>query len=223
MAKSPVYHVQRLDQPLNINAEWDKPAWRDVRPLKIQNPMGDAPLFTPSVQAKMMYDDNNLYVIFLVHDRYVRCVVKDFNGPVYEEPAVEFFFSPDNALPQKYFNLEINAIGTPLMHFNDHNLKEHVELKKEEMEKIHIAHSLPDLVDTEIKEPVSWTIEYKLPLSIVEIYSKIDRPSPGVSWKANFYKIAEKGTNVHFLTWSEVINAIPNFHLPKFFGTIIFQ
>ena len=61
--------------------------------------MGDKPLFTPTVQAKMMYDNENLYVIFHVNDRYVRCLVTEINGPVYEEPAVEFFFSPDPAYP----------------------------------------------------------------------------------------------------------------------------
>ena len=54
--------------------------------------MGTIPEFRPAVKAKMTYDDENLYVIFRVQDRYVRCITKDFNGPVWEDSCVEFFF-----------------------------------------------------------------------------------------------------------------------------------
>jgi hypothetical protein len=222
MKKSPVYEVSRLKKPMKINGIWNKYQWQKIPAVEIDNTMGDKPKFIPGVQAKMMYDNNNLYVIFLVNDRFVRCLVRDFNGPVYEEPCVEFFFSPDTMYPERYFNLEINCGGTPLMHYNDHSRKVRKELSVNDMQMIEIVHSLPNVVDPEITEPVTWTIEYRLPLSILEKYSKITPPGKGISWKANFYKIAEKGSNVHFLTWSVVDNPEPNFHLPQFFGNINF-
>jgi hypothetical protein len=149
--------------------------------------------------------------------------VTDINGPVYEEPAVEFFFSPDPDFPDRYFNLEINCGGTPLMHFNDFSKKERIILDEEDIRKMDIANSLPEIVDPEITDPVKWTLEYRIPLKMLEKYSKIVRPEAGVEWRANFYKIAEKGTNIHFLTWSVVENPVPNFHLPRFFGTIKFN
>ena len=91
------------------------------------------------------------------------------------------------------------------------------------LKQVEIAHSLPAVVDPEITGPVTWTIEYRVPLDMLEKYAKIIHPASGIEWKANFYKIAEKGTNVHFLTWSVVDNPVPNFHLPQFFGTIKFQ
>ncbi len=185
--------------------------------------MGDKPLFTPTVQARMMYDNENLYVIFRVNDRYVRCLVTEICGPVYEEPAVEFFFSPDPAFPDRYFNLEINCGGTPLMNYNDFSTKQRNPLDVEDIRKVEIAHSLPQIVDPEITEPVTWTIEYRIPLEMLARYSKILLPKPGIEWRANFYNIAEKGTNIHFLTWSPVNNPVPNFHLPQFFGTIRFR
>lgn len=217
------YEVLKLDRSMVIDGNWDKPHWNSIKPLDVKNRMGDKPRFTPEVQAKMMYDDSSLYVIFKVNDRYVRSVVTEINGPVYEEPAVEFFFSPDPAFPDRYFNLEINCIGTPLMHYNDFSTKQRNPLDIEDTKKVEIAHSLQEVVDTEITEPVTWTVEYRIPIEILKKYSKIILPKPGAEWKANFYKIAEKGTNVHFLTWSPVGNPTPNFHLPQFFGTIIFR
>jgi hypothetical protein len=223
MKNAALYNVVQAKQPLIIDADWDKHDWKDVKALEITNMMGDKPLFTPSVQAKMMYDDANLYVIFNVNDRYVRCMVTDINGPVYEEPAVEFFFTPDPDYPDRYFNLEINCGGTPLMHFNDYAIKGNRPLDIDDIKQIEIAHSLPRIVDPEITEPVKWTLEYRIPLSMLKKYSKVVQPEPGVEWNANFYKIAEKGTNIHFLTWSVVDNPVPDFHLPHFFGTIKFN
>jgi len=218
-----VYTVSKLSQSMKIDGDWNKPQWQNIKSADINNRMGDKPEFTPTVQAKMMYDNENLYVIFRVNDRNVRCVVTDYNGPVYEEPAVEFFFSPDPELADRYFNLEINCGGTPLMHYNDFSAKTHNPLELEDIYKVEIAHSLPQVVDPEITEPVTWTIEYKIPLAMLEKYSKIIYPKPGISWRANFYKIAEKGTNIHFLTWSVVDNPEPDFHLPRFFGNIKFE
>ena len=109
------------------------------------------------------------------------------------------------------------------MHYNDFSTKQRNPLDLEDIRKVEIAHSLPQVVDPEITEPVTWTIEYRIPLEMLEKYSKILLPKPGIEWRANFYKIAEKGTNIHFLTWSPVNNPVPNFHLPQFFGTIQFR
>jgi hypothetical protein len=217
------YTVTKLGKVLTIDGDWNKPQWQDIKEININNRMGDKPLFTPTVKAKMMYDNENLYLIFLVNDRYVHCQVTEINGPVYEEPAVEFFFSPDPDKPNWYFNLEINCGGTPLMHYNDFSGKTFNPLDPDDIKKIVIAHSLPKVVDPEITQPVTWTIEYKIPLKMVAKYSKIKNPESGIEWRANFYKIKEKGSNIHFLTWSVVDNPIPDFHIPPFFGTIKFE
>lgn len=109
------------------------------------------------------------------------------------------------------------------MHYNDFAAKTHTSLDLEDIKKVEIAHSLPHVVDPEISNPVTWTLEYKIPLAMLEKYSKVIYPKPGIEWRANFYKIAEKDSNIHFLTWSVVDNPVPDFHLPHFFGIIKFN
>jgi hypothetical protein len=82
---------------------------------------------------------------------------------------------------------------------------------------------LPKVVDPEIKDSITWTIEYRIPLSMLEKFSEVTRPKPGVVWKANFYKTASQSSNPHYITWSVVDNPVPNFHLPQFFGTLEFK
>ena len=92
-----------------------------------------------------------------------------------------------------------------------------------DIKMIEIAHSMPRLIDPEITEQVTWTVEYRIPVKMLEKYSRVTYPEPGISWKANFYKIAENSSNPHYLTWSEVQNPTPDFHLPQYFGVINFK
>ncbi len=218
-----VYYVSRLSEPMKIDAVWDKPQWKKAKTAEIVNYMGNIPGFRPSARAKMLYDDDNIYVIFQVNDRYVRCITDKINGPVWQDSAVEFFFAPDSSLPLIYFNLETNCGGTPLMHYNLVPRKESKQLPEEEIKSIEIASSLPKIIDPEIKDPVTWTLEYRIPLTLLEKYSNVTRPKKGVEWKANFYKIAENSSNPHYITWSPIENDKPDFHKPGFFGKLIFR
>lgn len=221
--KKEVYKVSRLHEAMKIDANWDKKQWRQADVVKLQRHMGDLPKFTPIVEAKMMYNDENVFVIFRVQDKFVHSTVTTFNGPVSENSCVEFFFSPDSANPLKYFNLEINAGGTPLIFYVSKPWTTYAELKHEEISKIEIAHSLPSVVDPEMKEPVTWTIECRIPLDVLTKYSNVTKPAPGARWKGNFYKTGSNTSNPNYITWSFVDHPQPNFHLPEFFGTLVFQ
>ena len=41
--------------------------------------------------------------------------------------------------------------------------------------------------------------------------------------RANFYKCGDNLTEPHYLAWNNIKSAKPDFHLPEFFGTLIFQ
>ena len=218
-----VYKVSKLHGTIKIDGNWNKDQWKNVETIKVQRHMGQKPPFIPIVEAKMAYNDQCIYVIFRVQDQFVQSTVTKYNGPVSENSCVEFFFSPDTAIPLNYFNLEINAGGTPLIFFITKPGSGYKQLEDEDIKSIEIAHSLPQVVDPEMKEPVTWTIEYKIPLSMLQKYSAVTKPGKGVRWKGNFYKTGSKTSNPNYMTWSFVDNEKPNFHLPQFFGTLVFQ
>lgn len=218
-----VYHVAKLSGGLPIDADWNKPQWQPVKPVVLSHYMGEVPAFKPYVEAKMMYDTANVYVIFHVKDHYVRSVVQEYNGSVSQDACVEFFFAPDTATPEHYFNLEINAGGTPLLFYVTQPRTSYTKLDSLDIMQIEIAHSLPKVIDPEITEPTDWTIEYRIPLHVLEKFSDVSRPAPGVTWRANFYKTASKSINPHWITWSPVNYPKPNFHLPQYFGKLVFE
>src|SRR5688572_28650170 len=79
-----VYKVVKLDGPMKIDARWDKKEWNNIESIKIEKHMGALPRFQPVVEAKMMYDDKNVFVIFRVKDRFVQSTVQHYNGSVSE-------------------------------------------------------------------------------------------------------------------------------------------
>lgn len=222
-AELPVYDVFALSGTITIDADWDKPAWKRILAVDVKNLMGEKPHFLPRVLAKMMYDKDNLYVIFKVHDRFIRSSVREINGRVWDDSCVEFFFAPDPHLPERYFNLEINCNGVALMHYNTVADVMHGEVDPGYIKKIEIAHSLPGPIDPEIDKETTWTLEYRLPIGFLKNYSAVAEPSPGIMWRGNFFKIADATSNPHYLTWSKVYNDIPQFHIPEFFGILNFK
>ena len=98
-----------------------------------------------------------------------------------------------------------------------------VGIKMEDFANIEIAHSMPEIVDPEITEPTTWTVEYRLPFSILKNYADVVMPASGETWRANFYKCADATSQPHWLTWAPVEFSRPNFHLPEFFGTLSFE
>ena len=219
---SSMYEIQKITQPIILDANWDKEVWKDVPAVTLGLYMGEEPKHRPKTQAKVLYDDEALYVIFRVEDQYVRATAQQHQDSVCIDSCVEFFFTPDKTVEAGYFNLEMNCGGTILLHYNT-KPGQRQELDLADCKKIKVAHTLPKIIDPEITKPTTWCVEYRLPISIMEKYFSVTRPAPGVVWRANFYKCADQTSHPHWLTWNKVDWPAPNFHLPQFFGTVVFQ
>ena len=191
--------------------------------MLIGNYMGKKPDHFPKAEVKIAYDNMAIHLMFRVEDRYVRAIAPEHQDNVWEDSCVEFFFTPDSDLSKGYFNLEMNCGGTMLFHFQPGAGKEKIVIPKSECNKIKRSHSLPPIVDPEIDEPVTWTVEYRLPLALLKKYCEVVTPAPQVQWRANFYKCADNTSHPHWLTWSPVNFPKPNFHLPQSFGTLEFE
>ena len=214
--------IPKLQDSIQIDAEWDKYPWRGIAANNLSHHMGDTPSHFPKVEFKVAYDDEAIYVIWQVHDRYVIAVAEAYQGAVYKDSCVEFFFTPGEDVSVGYLNLEMNCGGTALFNFQTEPQTNRVEIAKEDFDKITVAHSLPKIVKPEIQDSLTWTVEYRIPFSIIEKNAPTIRPEPGVKWRANFYKCADNSSHPHWLTWSPVDYSRPNFHLPKDFGILEF-
>jgi hypothetical protein len=151
-------------------------------------------------------------------------VATEYFGNVWQDSCVEFFFTPQEEVTDGYFNLETNCIGTILMFHQQAIDKGRRYLEIDDLDTIKLATSLPQgqPIDPEIDQPLAWTLEYALPWRMLENYAPIAAPAPGVTWRANFYKCADKTSRPHWLTWSKIPLERPNFHQPQYFGYLEF-
>lgn len=239
--KQNTYRVRRMQDNPTIDADWNKPAWKSVAPVTLEYYMGQEPAHQPKVQARAAYDDRYLYVIWKVADNYVLARRTRHMQDVWRDSCVELFFTPGGDPQDRgYFNLETNATG--IKWFAAHVPGPKVEkgqteqggqqeakgrkaeqFTAEDFASIVTAASLKSPIDPEIAMPTTWTLEYKIPLDLLEKHAKVDRPKPGVTWRANFYKCADDSSHPHWLTWSPVHHATPSFHLPEYFGVLAFE
>ena len=218
-----VYKVEKANSDFNFSNGWQQGQWSKIEALKLTNYMGEKPEHFPQAQAKVLYDDKNIYVFFKVDDQYVRSVAKAHHGNVWEDSCVEFFFTPSEDVSQGYFNVEANCGGLILMRHQIVEGKDTQEVAVSDINKMTIEHSMPKIVDPEITEPAVWTLKYALPFEVIEKYTSLVKPDTGVKWKANFFKCADYSSHPHWLTWSVVERPQPQFHLPEYFGTLQFD
>lgn len=217
------YKIAESNAEIKIDANWNKSCWRGIKPLELKNYMGDRPTHFPKVEAKLLYDDNNLYVIFRTEDNYVLAKRTEHNSNVFRDSCVEFFFTPGQNISQGYFNLEMNCIGAILLHYQNGSAYDIVKITQEDGNLINRMSTLSDVIEPEISRPTIWVVEYSLPYKMLQKYTAIVKPKKGVVWRCNFYKCGDETSHPHWLTWNEVRLMKPDFHKPEFFGEIEFQ
>jgi hypothetical protein len=215
--------LTRLASPPVVGADWNAPPWQEIPSERLRNYMGKKPDHFPGTQVKVAYENTVIYVMFRVADRYVRAIAAAHQDSVCGDSCVEFFFIPGVDVSGGYFNIEVNCGGIMLFHFHPGADEGRIEIPVDDCDKLIRAHSLPRIVDPEIQESVTWTVEYAIPTTLLKRYCQVSMPKAHAAWRANFYKCADNTSHPHWLTWSPVDFPKPNFHLPPFFGWLEFE
>jgi hypothetical protein len=168
--------------------------------------------YTPQVNFKIGYTTESIVIQYVVQEKAIRAVNNQPNGSVWEDSCVEFFVSWDNGV--SYYNLEFNCIGTGLIGFGEgRNNRE--RLSESDIKSIAFdAHITPKNGGFE------WSLLLHIPLSVFKYHTLT--PLNGRTCRANFYKCGDQLPDPHFLSWSPITFHKPNFHLPEFFGELIF-
>ena len=168
--------------------------------------------YAPQVGIRIAFSDKSLAVMFDVKEDHLRGVNLDNNGPVWEDSCVEMFI--DDPMGEGYYNFESSCIGTYLAaHRMSRTDCEHFD--EEKMARIRCESSLPHEV-TDIKgEGLEWTLVEIVPFELIGL---TEAPA---SLRMNFYKCGDGCAVPHYLSWSPIGLAEPNFHCPEFFGETI--
>src|SRR3954447_6595127 len=90
----PEYVVQQVAAGPGLEAAWDAPVWAGARIVEVKQFRPESSGHRPRTFVRLVHSQVGLHGIFLVHDRYVRCVRTNYFDDVWKDSCVEFFAQP---------------------------------------------------------------------------------------------------------------------------------
>jgi hypothetical protein len=192
--------------------------WQGITEVKIEDYLWMQNDYRPEVIVKACYSNEYIYLRFLVYEQKVTIRYVNIGDPVFKDSCVEFFINLFPEETEEYFNIELNAIGTIKMGYGIKRNRSYLT-----------ATDLKDLkVVTSIKKPVegyhgsaNWKLYCAVPIKVLEKYSK--RKFSAEDAIGNFYKCGDETEFAHYGMWNLIEKPTPDFHLPEYFGKIIFS
>jgi hypothetical protein len=174
--------------------------------------------YQPAVRFRMAHNGKNILVHYQVEEESIRARYAEDNGMVWTDSCVEFFlrFPEDN----HYYNLECNCIGTALLGARK-SKNEAVHASLEALQTIERMATLGRNPFELRTGTFAWELTLVVPVAV--FFQNPIRDISGMQARGNFYKCGDELLTPHFLSWNRIDHPTPNFHLPEFFGEILFE
>lgn len=174
--------------------------------------------YRPNVNFRIAYTDNAVLLNFKVKEKSVRARYREDNDSVWTDSCVEFFIIPAN--DGIYYNIECNCIGTLLIGAGTEKTKRE-RATQDVTSNVQRWSSLGNQPFEERAEETDWEMSLIIPYTAFFKHriSSLERKTV----KANFYKCGDELQTPHFLSWNPIGTGMPNFHLPEFFGALVFN
>jgi hypothetical protein len=174
-----------------------------------------------STAARLLYDDDALYVQFRCQDQHSSAARRKLNGRVCVDSCVELFVTVEPERCDHYFNLEINCCGAMLLGFsNDDGSRR--DVTEELAEQISIVTSTRGKTKCESPRDRQWWVAARVPFAMLrEFTERPIQPAAGTEWRLNFYRCGGQ-TEPQYASWQPMDVNRPNFHMPEFFGAACF-
>lgn len=213
------YDIYRASSPITIDAKLDEPAWRDApRASEFQFNWHTSGEKEQTV-VKLLWDDENLYVAYLVRDQHISAYETKRHGPVSKDDCVEIFLSPNPGKVTNYYTFEINAIGTML---NRNRTDWWTGPPTWEPEGVRYRTTFHgESKKDESPDDKQWIVELAIPLKNFAKDAAHTPPQDGDEWRLNLHRLGGK-TNVQWSSWWPIPTPKPAFHTPSAFGPVRF-
>ena len=214
------YDIYRAPTPITLDARLDEPGWKKARPVGEFHfnrwTQGEK---EPTV-ARMLWDDENLYVGYYCHDKHVSAQVTERHGPVSKDDCVEIFLSPNPAKVTNYYTFEINAIGTMLNRCRTDWWTGPPTWEPEGVRYRTTFHGQPRKEESSADD--HWIVELAIPFRNFARDAAHTPPQEGDEWRLNLHRLGGL-TNPQSSTWSPLPPEVRSFHSPQVFGRVRFR
>ena len=171
----------------------------------------------------MLWDDDNLYIIYECVDPYLHSEVTEHDGAVYQEDAVEIFATPNMEVPGNYYGYEMNINGTLLDYIAFRGGKERTKAihPSWQSEGVVIATTYDGTLNDHSDTDQSWILEISIPHDNFRHLGGQIPPQDGDQWRAGLNRT--KGYRGQFGLWSDTGTPQADFHRANRFGILTFS
>jgi hypothetical protein len=219
--------VYRAASPIVIDAKLDEPAWQRA------SSVGDFHFLPPQdsdkqqTVARLLWDDENLYVGYYCIDKRISAYVTERHGPVSRDDCVEIFLSPNPDKVRNYYTFEINAIGTMLNRCRTDWWTGPPTWEPDSVRYRTSFHGRPN------KDPSPnddhWIVEIAVPLRNFARDAAHTPPRDGDVWRLNLHRLEglsntdpQSRPRAGLSLWSPFPDDVRSFHSPDWFGWVRF-
>ena len=220
----PTYQVLRTDQGIQVDGRLDEADWQRAVPIDFVMPWSDLEKEQPqSTTARLLWDDDNLYIIYECVDPYLHSEVTEHDGAVYQEDAVEIFATPNMEVPGNYYGYEMNINGTLLDYVAFRGGKERTKAihPSWQNEGVVIATTYDGTLNDHSDTDQSWILEISIPHDNFRHLGGRIPPQDGDQWRAGLNRT--KGYQGQFGLWSDTGTPQADFHRATRFGILTFS
>lgn len=203
----PLEAVSQMMEDDYLNIEWGG---------IFNNNWGDKYPYAPKAVFKAAHNDRTLFLKFIVDEEVVKAEVAQDGGPVWTDSCVEFFISFDDT---GYYNFEFSCIGKKLLGFRQSKTSA-VHATPDVLNSIKCLSTMPAECFAERNSNGKWELVVAIPKGAFFAHSL---PTlEGIFAMVNAYKCGDGLSKPHYLSWSPIRTAEPNFHTPQYFGRMRF-
>ncbi len=235
------YICQRADGKLVPDGRLDKPFWAKAPWTEEFNDIeGDIrPKPAKKTRAKMLWDDEYLYIGALLEEDRIFATVKQRDEVIFVDNDFEVFIDPDGDT-HLYYEFEMNALGTVW----DLLLAKPYRDGAPAINAFDISGLIKAVyIDGELNNPYadnkSWSVEIAMPWKILKECAREERaPSIGEYWRINFSRVEwrteikdgkiirtinpETGRPYPEDNWVWSPMGIVDMHYPELWGFVVF-
>lgn len=218
-AQVPEYQVKRAPSKIIVDGRADEVAWRHANTLELQFPWAAQTGAKQKTVARLLWDDENLYVVYDCTDADIVAHHDQRDDPTYKDDAVEIFISPDPK-QEFYYGLEMNAKATLYDYFYAFP---QLLIARLDFTGVQLATHLRGTLNQTSDKDQGWTLELAIPWkNFVELSKTTLPPAAGSTWYANLNRWDGTEPNRRLSVWSDPQLPKPNPHNPKRFGKLTF-
>ena len=160
------------------------------------------------VKVFLGYTDQLFWLHYQVNQDLLKIVYFEDQDPVWQDSCVEFFIKQGD----NYHNFEFNALGVCLS-ASGPDRYDRKSLNNEGLTRILRFPSLTRETLSDGSIPSGWALTVAIPHDLIGLKA-------GAEFWANFYKCGDQTAIPHFISWSAISTATPDFHQPSYFGLL---